>query len=68
MLTPPLLDGGVQPSVTCPDPPVAVSPVGAPGTVPAIGDAVIGTLDVAVFAGDELSVTVSVAVKVPALA
>ena len=46
--------------------PVAVSPVGAPGTVPAIGEAVIVTDAVAVLAGDELSVTVSVAVYVPA--
>ncbi len=45
-------------------PALAARPVGASGTVPAIGEAVIVTFDVAVFAGEELSVTVSVAVQV----
>ncbi|MEY9964277.1 hypothetical protein ABIA33_002319 [Streptacidiphilus sp. MAP12-16] len=36
--------------------------VGAPGGAPTMGEAVIVTVDVAVLAGVELSVTVSVAV------
>ena len=45
-----------------PPPALAVRPVGAPGAVPAMGDAVMVTLEVAVLAGEELSVTVRVAV------
>src|SRR5215471_7073283 len=67
MLTPPLLAGAVQLSWTCPPPGLAVKPVGIPGGVPATGDAVMVTLDVAVFAGEDESVTVSVAVYVLAL-
>jgi hypothetical protein len=66
MFTPPLLAGAAQLSEAWPVPGVAVSPVGAPGGVPAIGDAVMLTLDWAVFTGEELSVTVRVAVKVAA--
>jgi hypothetical protein len=62
MLTPPLLAGADHDKETWPLPGLAPSPVGAPGTVPAIGEAVIVTLDVAVAAGEALSVTVSVAV------
>ena len=39
-----------------------MSPVGAPGAVPATGDAVIVTFEVADCCGELLSVTVSVAV------
>ena len=60
--TPPLLAGAVQLSETWPLPAFAVRPVGAPGGVPAMGEAVTVMLDEAVFAGEELSVTVSVAV------
>ena len=62
MSTPPLLAGAVQLEETWALPVLAVRPVGAPGAVPAIGEAVIVTLDAAVFAGAELSVTVRVAV------
>jgi hypothetical protein len=62
MLTPPLLAGGVQLRETWPLPALAVRPVGAPGAVPAMGEAVMVTLDEAVLAGEELSVTVRVAV------
>jgi hypothetical protein len=47
-------------------PALAVRPVGAPGAVPAMGEAVSVTFDVAAFTGAELSVTVSVAVQVHA--
>ncbi len=67
MLTPPLLARAVQLRVTWPLPEPAVSPVGAPGGAPWTGVDVMLTVDVAVFAGEELSVTVRVAVKVPAL-
>ncbi len=60
--SPPVLAGGVQLSAACPVPAVAVRPVGAPGTVAAIGEAVMLTVEVAVWAGEALSVTVSVAV------
>jgi hypothetical protein len=66
MFTPPLLAGAVHDRVAWALPALAVRPVGAPGGVPAMGEAVIVTLDVAVIAGDELSLTVSVAVYVPA--
>ncbi len=62
MTTPPLLLGAIQFSVTCALLAPAVRPVGAPGAVPAIGEAVMVTLELAVLAGDELSVTISVAV------
>jgi hypothetical protein len=63
MATPPLLAGAVHvreilPLGRC----VAVRPVGAPGGVPAMGEAVIVTVEVAVLTGAELSVTVRVAV------
>jgi hypothetical protein len=61
-LTPPLLDGAVQLRETWALPALAVRPVGAPGGVPATGEAVIVTLEVAVFDGTVLSVTVRVAV------
>jgi hypothetical protein len=66
MLTPPLLAGGDQFSEIWALPALAVRPVGAPGAVPAMGDAVMVTFDVAVFTGAELSVTVRVAVYVAA--
>jgi hypothetical protein len=66
MATPPLPDGAVQDSDAWALRALAVRPVGAPGGVPAIGDAAIVTLDVAVFTGEELSVTVRVAVQVQA--
>jgi hypothetical protein len=62
MLTPPLLAGAAQLRETWPLPALAVRPVGAPGAVPAMGEAVMVTFDVAVFAGAELSVTVRAAV------
>ena len=43
-------------------PGVAVRPVGAPGAVPAMGEPVTETVEVAELAGLALSVTVSVAV------
>ena len=43
-------------------PAVAVSPVGAAGGAEAIGSAVTATVEVAVWVGEALSVTVSVAV------
>jgi hypothetical protein len=48
--------------MTWPLPAVAVTPVGAPGGVEATGDAVTETVEEAVWAGEALSVTVSVAV------
>jgi hypothetical protein len=66
MLTPPFDAGADHDNDTCPLPAPAVSPVGGPGAVPAMGEAVIVTLDVAVFAGEALSVRVSVAVQVHA--
>jgi len=68
MLTPPLLAGAVQFRVTWALPAPADSPVGAPGGAPWTGVDVIGTVAVAVLAGEELSVTVRVAVKFPAVA
>jgi hypothetical protein len=62
MFTPPLLTGACQLRATWPVPALAVRPVGAPGGVPAMGEAVTVTLAVAVFAGTELSVAVRVAV------
>ena len=62
MASPPELDGVVQFRLTEPLPGVAVRFVGAPGGVAAIGEAVTVTVEVAVRAGDELSVTVRVAV------
>ena len=59
--TPPLLAGAAQLKETWPLPGLPVRPVGASGGVPATGEAVMVTLDVAVFAGAELSVTVRVA-------
>src|SRR5260370_8140645 len=66
MVTPPLLEGAAQFREIWALPAPAVRPVGAPGGVPLIGEAVMVTLDVAVFTGAELSVTVSVAVHVHA--
>jgi hypothetical protein len=66
MFTPPLFAGAVHLSVTCALPAVGTSPDGAPGGVPAIGDAVMVTLEVADLGGELLSVTVSLDVYVPA--
>jgi hypothetical protein len=54
--------GALQLNVIWPLPALAVSPVGAPGGVLATGEAVTETVEVAVCAGDALSVTVSVEV------
>ena len=62
MLTPPLLAGAVQLSETWPLPGLPVSPVGGPGGVPAMGVAEMATVELAVLAGEALSVTVRVAV------
>jgi len=59
---PPLLAGATHRSETWPLPALAVRPVGGPGGVPAMGEAVMVTFEVAVFAGEEPSVTVRVAV------
>jgi len=66
METPPLLAGAAQLKEIWALPALAVRPVGAPGGVPLMGEAVMVTLDVAVFTGAELSVTVRVAVYVAA--
>jgi hypothetical protein len=62
METPPLLAGAAQLREIWPLPALALRPVGGSGGVPAMGEAVIVTLDVAVFTGAELSVTVRAAV------
>src|SRR5260370_25759109 len=51
METPPLDAGAAHDRDTWPLPALAVRPVGAPGGVPAMGEAVMVTFDVAVFAG-----------------
>jgi hypothetical protein len=66
--SPPSLDGATQLRVIFPLPAVAVTLVGAPGTVPWRGDAVMVTLAVMLLAGLELSLTVSAAVWLPTLA
>lgn len=61
-----MLAGAAQLSEIWALPALALRPVGAPGGVPLMGEAVMVTLEVAVFTGAELSLTVRVAVKVPA--